>query len=68
MVSIMKPHEVFEFYGGKAGTARTLGISYEAVRKWELAGRVPDGRQFQIEIKTAGALKSDQDAASASAA
>lgn len=59
MVPTMKPHDVFAFYGGKASTARELDVSYEAVRKWDLAGRIPSGRQFEIEIKTAGALKAE---------
>lgn len=55
----MKPQDVFAFYGGKADTARQLGISYQAVHKWELADQIPTGRQFEIEIRSGGLLKSD---------
>jgi hypothetical protein len=54
----MKPQDVFAFYGGKADTARHLGISYQAVHKWELADQIPIGRQFEIEIRSGGVLKS----------
>ena len=53
----MTPDQVFEYYGGKANTARRLGISYQAVQEWEAKGRVPGSRQFQIEVDSSGALK-----------
>lgn len=56
----MTPDQVFEFYGGKTSTANRLGISYQAVQEWDTKGKVPPGRQFQIEVDTQGALKADK--------
>lgn len=56
----MTPKQVFDYYGGKAPTARRLGISYQAVQEWEAKERVPRSRQFQIEVETGGKLKAEK--------
>lgn len=56
----MTPHQVFQYFGGKAETARALGITYQAVDKWET---VPRGRQFEIQHITNGKLKAERTAA-----
>lgn len=60
----MTPKDVINYFGGKPETANALDISYEAVRKWELSGVVPRGRQCEIQIKTNGYLKADIEVAS----
>lgn len=61
---IMAPQEVFDYYGGKQATADRLQISYQAVQQWDDKGRVPMGRQYEIEIDTSGALRADRPAIS----
>ncbi len=64
----MTPEQVFDHFGGKSPTARALGISHEAVRKWELVGVVPEQRQFHIEVITNGVLVADREPQAAGAA
>mgnify|MGYP000946324714 CR=1 FL=1 len=59
----MKISEVIEYYGGVADTARALNISYQAVQQWVEKGEVPEGRQWQLQAITDGALTVDQTAA-----
>lgn len=51
--------QVIDHFGGVAEVARTLDISYQAVREWGLKGAVPEGRQWQIQAITGGELKAD---------
>lgn len=55
----MTPKQVFEHFGSKANAARELGITYQAVDKWEANGEVPEGRQALIQLKTDGVLIAD---------
>jgi DNA-binding transcriptional regulator YdaS (Cro superfamily) len=48
--------EVLDHYGGVAPLAKALGISYQAVNQWVEKGQVPEGRQWQIQSMTDGAL------------
>ena len=52
----MKKSEVVEFFGGIQQTADALGIRYQSVREWP-EDRVPEGRQFQIQVISKGRLK-----------
>lgn len=52
----MTVQEVIEHFGGVAETARALSISYQAVQQWLDKGQVPEGRQWQIQVLTDGAL------------
>jgi len=51
--------EVLDHFGGIAPTASALGISYQAVRQWAEKGEVPEGRQWELQAKTDGALKAE---------
>jgi transcriptional repressor of cell division inhibition gene dicB len=52
----MKKSEVIEFFGGTQETADALGIRYQSVREWP-EDRVPEGRQYQIQLLSKGKLK-----------
>ena len=58
----MTPTQALNFFGSKAEIARVLGISPPSVIEWFDKGEIPDGRQYQIELATDGALRADQPA------
>ncbi len=53
----MNKSDVLSYFGGVAATAKALGISHVAVSKWGYT--IPQGRAYQIEVLTGGALKAD---------
>ena len=55
--------QVLEHYGGIARTAESLGISYQAVQQWSDKNKVPDGRQYQIQVQTKGKLLAEKSCA-----
>ena len=58
----MNKSDVLSYFGGVAATAKALGISHVAVSKW--GDTIPQGRTYQIEVLTGGALKADHAAPS----
>jgi DNA-binding transcriptional regulator YdaS (Cro superfamily) len=58
----MSPQQVLEHFGTQAEIARALGCRQPSVAEWFAEGRVPEGRQYQIELATKGALKADKPA------
>lgn len=58
----MNKSDVLSYFGGVAATAKALGISHVAVSKW--GDTIPQGRAYQIEVLTGGALKADPAATS----
>lgn len=59
----MTVEQVLERFGGIAGTARALKISYQAVQQWADKGVVPEGRQWQIHALTNGELPVEENTA-----
>ena len=55
----MTVNQVIEYFGSKAEVANKLGISYQAVQQWDDAGKIPKGRQFQIQVLTNGELEAE---------
>ena len=53
----MRKHDAITHFGGVTATAKALGISHAAVVKW--GETIPQGRAYQIEVVTGGALKAD---------
>ena len=53
----MRKHDAITHFGGVTATAKALGISHAAVVKW--GETIPQGRAYQIEVLTGGALKAD---------
>ncbi len=51
----MQKSAVLEHFGTVTATAKALGISHVAVRKW--SETIPQGRAYQIEVLTGGKLK-----------
>jgi DNA-binding transcriptional regulator YdaS (Cro superfamily) len=51
----MRTEDAIQHFGSAAALARTLGISRQSVHDW--GDVVPEGRAYQIEILTDGALK-----------
>jgi DNA-binding transcriptional regulator YdaS (Cro superfamily) len=54
----MSKQEAILYFGTQAALARALGIHRAAVNAWGDA--IPEGRQYQIEVLTAGKLKADR--------
>lgn len=50
--------KVIEHFGNVANLSNQLGISTQAIYDWK--GKVPDLRQWQIEVLTNGKLKADR--------
>lgn len=53
----MTPQEVLSHYGTQAEIARVLGCTQPSIAEWFEKGRVPEGRQYQLEIASGGTLK-----------
>lgn len=51
----MRTKDAIEHFGTAAALARALGISRQSVHDW--GDIVPEGRAYQIEVLTVGALK-----------
>ncbi len=52
--------KVIKHFGGKAGLAKSLGLSYQAVQQWEENNKIPHGRQYQIQVLTDGRFVAEQ--------
>lgn len=53
----MKKADAINYFGSAAELARKLNISEAAVSQW--GDTIPQGRAYQIEVVTGGALKAD---------
>lgn len=62
----VKTKRAIEHYGGVARLAEVLSISRAAIYQW--GDEVPEGRAFQLELLTGGALKVADDSPSQQAA
>ena len=51
----MKTKQAIKRFGSAAALARALGISRQSVHDW--GDTVPEGRAYQLEVLTEGALK-----------
>jgi len=58
----MTPQDVLAHFRTQAEIARVLGCAQSSVAEWFDAGKVPDGRQYQLELATRGALRADRPA------
>lgn len=52
----MKKQEAVDLFGGVSALAEALGVSAGAVSQWD---EIPSGRQFQLQVLTAGRLVAD---------
>lgn len=53
----MTPQQVLDHFGTQAEIARVLGCKQPSVAEWFDKDEVPEGRQYQLELATGGALK-----------
>ena len=58
----MSPDQVIGYFGGQTAAAKALGVAQSSVAGWIDNGKVPETRQYQIELATYGALKADEPA------
>ena len=58
----MTPEDLLQHYGTQSEIARALGCSQSSVFEWFESGRIPDGRQYQIELATSGMLRASRPA------
>jgi DNA-binding transcriptional regulator YdaS (Cro superfamily) len=58
----MTLEDLQKHYGTQVSIAQALGIAQSSVSGWFQSGRIPDGRQYQIELATEGALRADKPA------
>lgn len=56
-IKYMKTSELVVYFKSIQGIANFFEISRDSVYKW--GDEVPESRQFELEVKTNGALKSD---------
>lgn len=55
----MKPETAINWAGSQAELAKRLGITASAVSQWVTDGIVPEGRAYQIQVISAGAVRVD---------
>lgn len=56
----MTAQDLLQYFGTKSAIAHALGCSPASVAEWFHEGaEVPEGRQYQAQIATKGALKAD---------
>jgi hypothetical protein len=48
--------QVISHFGTQQKTANALGLSQSSIAEWKKNG-IPEGRQFQIQVITGGALR-----------
>lgn len=58
----MKPKQALAYFGTQTEMARRLGCAQSSISEWFDNDRIPDGRQYQIQIATVGKLKADKPA------
>jgi hypothetical protein len=58
----MTPQQVLDHFGTQAEIARVLGCKQPSIAEWFEKGEVPEGRQYQLEIATDGALVAEKPA------
>lgn len=52
----MEVEQVLDELGDITGVSMVLDVSYQAVQQWVEAGKIPDGRQWQLQALSGGKL------------
>lgn len=58
----MAPQDLLDHFGTQSEIARVLGCAQPSVFEWFEKGQIPEGRQYQIELATNGALRASKPA------
>lgn len=56
----MSPLEAIEHFGNQIELAKAVGVTQPTVSGWKTAGKIPEPRQFHIEVVTRGKLRADR--------
>lgn len=56
----MTTKEAVDYYGSVRALAQALGVSTQLIYQW--GERPPIGRQYELQVKSSGALLADDDA------
>lgn len=56
----MTPTEVVAHFGSVRAVTEALGITQQAYSRWLQQGRVPRGRQYELQILTGGRLQAER--------
>jgi hypothetical protein len=55
----MNMQDLIDHFGSQSAIAKALGTSDQVVSAWKVKNRIPLGRQYEIQILTAGKLRAD---------
>lgn len=55
----MTPKQLLQFFGTQQAIADCLGCAQASVSAWFAQDEVPEGRQYQVQLATNGALVAD---------
>ena len=55
----MNMQDLIDHFGTQSAIAKALGTSDQVVSAWKVKNRIPLGRQYEIQILTAGKLRAD---------
>lgn len=55
----MNMQDLIDHFGSQAAVAKAVGTSDQVVSAWKVKGRIPIGRQYEIQILTGGKLRAD---------
>ena len=56
----MSPKQVIDYFGGsQTAVAKAIGVKQPSIAYWVATGKVPLGRQYQLEQATKGKLRAD---------
>jgi len=56
----MDYQQLIEFYGTAREAARKLQVTESAIAQWKIRGRIPEGSQAIIQIRSRGRLRADE--------
>lgn len=56
----MTPQQAISHFGSQSKLAAALGLKQPSIAGWVTEGKIPEPRQYQIEIVSGGKLKADR--------
>jgi hypothetical protein len=55
----MNMQDLISHFGSQTAAAKAIGTSIQVVSSWKTKGRIPLGRQYEIQVLTGGQLRAD---------